>query len=251
MTYQGKTVLVTGAGGGIGRATAEIFAEQGANVVVSDIRSDILAETVQRITAAGGLAKAIDCNVAKYEQVQRMVQFTVDAFGGLDVAINNAGIGGANMARTAQVDAKDWERVIAVNQTGVFYCMKEQLARMEAAGSGCVVNVASVAGMRALPHQIAYVASKHAVLGMTKTAALEYARTGIRINSVCPVFTNSPMLEAMFSLAPEMRDKLVRSIPVGRYGENADVVRAILYLTDPGASFITGQNLAVDGGMLA
>ena len=251
MRYKDKVVLVTGAGGGIGRATAEEFARQGARVVIGDIKEDLLAESHQRIEAAGGMVRSRAGNVAKHDDVKTLFRYAVEEFGTVDVAVNNAGIGAALNAPTHLTDPDDWTRVIAVNQTGVYYCMREALKIMSKRGSGCVVNVASVAGMRALPHQIAYVASKHAVVGMTKTAALEYAKTGIRVNSICPVFTNSPMLENLFAFKEELRAGLVKTIPVGRYGENADVVRGILYLADPEASFITGQNLAIDGGMLA
>lgn len=248
MKYQDKVVVVTGAGGGIGRAAAIAYARAGAFVVIADIKADILEETRAMI---GERVLSIPTNVADHEQVTQLMNRAVEQFGRIDIGINNAGIGAAKQAKTHDTDTADWDRVIAVNQTGVYYCMREQLRHMMGQGSGCIVNVASVAGHRAMAHQIAYTASKHAVVGMTKAAALEYAKRGIRINSVCPVFTNSPMLESLFRVAPKAREGLVHTIPVGRYGENEDVLHAMFYLTDPAAGFVTGLNLPVDGGMMA
>ena len=179
-----------------------------------------------------------------------MVDETVSTFGRLDIALNNAGIGGTRVP-TASYNLAEWDQVIAVNQTGVFYCLREELKVMSKQRSGCVVNVSSIAGMRALPMTIAYTASKHAVIGMTKTAALEYARFGIRVNAVCPVFTETPMVEALVGTQKDLADKLVKTIPMRRFGQVADIVNAIFWLCDDKSSFITGQSLAVDGGQTA
>jgi NAD(P)-dependent dehydrogenase (short-subunit alcohol dehydrogenase family) len=168
----------------------------------------------------------------------------------LDFAINNAGIGGP-YAPTAAYEDDHWEQVIAVNQTGIFYCMREELTVMQNQGNGAIVNVASMAGMRALPNTIAYVASKHAVLGMTKTAALEYARYGVRVNAVCPVFTHSKMFDDMAKANPKMIEALKKTIPMRRFGEPEDIANAIIWLCDGGSSFVTGLSLPIDGGSTA
>ncbi len=250
MSYTDKVVLITGAASGIGRGAALAYAEKGAKVVVADLDREGADTTVSAIREAGGEAFAILANVAKYDEVRQLIQSTVEQYGRLDIAINNAGIGGP-MNRTAATDLADWDRVIAVNQSGVFYCMKEELSLMEQQGSGCIVNVSSIAGLRSIPGQIAYAASKHAVVGMTKTAAVEYARLGIRINSICPVFTHTPLVDKLFASQEGIDKKLLRTIPMRRFGEVDDIVNAILWLTDPGSSFVTGLNLPIDGGQSA
>lgn len=250
MSFKDKVILITGAGSGIGRAAALAFAEQGGKVLVSDINEDGGKETVKIIKAKGGNALFRKANVANYRAVVELVHETVASFGKLDIALNNAGIGG-HRHPTATYDLSDWEQVIAVNQTGVFYCMREELKVMSKQGFGCIVNISSIAGMRALPNTIAYTASKHAVIGMTKTAALEYARQGIRVNAVCPVFTHTPMVAAMVDGQEGLEEKLLKTIPLRRFGEVSDVVNAILWLSDPKSSFITGQSIAVDGGQTA
>lgn len=251
MRFKDKVVFITGAASGIGRAAALQFANDGAHLALSDWNATGLEETKSMVEATGAKANAYQLDVSDYAQVKSVMQRVQADFGSVDVALNNAGIGGKNSFKTAQHTLDDWERVVAVNQTGVFYCMKEELAIMETQDSGAIVNISSIAGMKALPRQLAYVASKHAVIGMTKTAALEYARKGIRVNAVCPVFTNSPMLEQMFTAKEDLRDKLIRTIPVGRYGETADIVNAIQWLCDPNSSFITGLSIPVDGGQTA
>lgn len=250
MSFTGKSVLITGAGSGIGRAAALAFAEAGAKVAVSDVNEEGGRTTVESIKRNGGTAFFRKCNVANYRAVVELVDETVSTFGRLDIALNNAGIGGTRVP-TASYNLAEWDQVIAVNQTGVFYCLREELKVMSKQRSGCVVNVSSIAGMRALPMTIAYTASKHAVIGMTKTAALEYARFGIRVNAVCPVFTETPMVEALVGTQKDLADKLVKTIPMRRFGQVADIVNAIFWLCDDKSSFITGQSLAVDGGQTA
>lgn len=250
MRFKDKVVVITGAGSGIGRGSAISFAKEGAKVVVSDINEEGGKETVAKIEAAGGTATFIAANVADYEAVKALMQGAVDTYGRLDIALNNAGMGGPTV-RTADYQLKHWDIVIAVNQTGVFYCMKEALTHMQAQGSGCIVNVASMAGMRALPNQLPYVASKHAVIGMTKTAALEYAKKGIRVNAVCPVFTATPMLDLLFQTKEGIDKMLLQTIPVRRFGEVEDIVNAIFWLCDENSSFITAMALPVDGGQSA
>lgn len=250
MSFKDKVVLITGAGSGIGRAAAVAFAAEGAKVMVSDVNEDGGRETVTTIKKAGGIADFRKANVANYRAVVELVDDTVSTFGRLDIALNNAGIGGSRVP-ISNYELTEWDQVIAVNQTGVFYCMREELKVMAKQGSGCIVNTSSIAGLRALPMTVAYTASKHAVIGMTKTAALEYARYGIRVNAVCPVFTETPMVESLVAGQEELAQKLVKTIPLRRFGQVEDIVNAIFWLCDDKSSFITGQSLAVDGGQTA
>ncbi len=250
MRFKDKVVVITGAASGIGRGAALQFAKEGAKVVVSDINEEKGKVTVSDIEAAGGAATFIAANVADYEAVQTLMQGAVKTFGRIDIALNNAGLG-APPAKTADVKLKDWDFVLAINQTGVFYCMKEALKQMETQGSGCIVNIASMAGLRGLPNQIAYTASKHAVVGMTRTAALEYAKRGIRVNAVCPVFTSTPLLDLLFQAKEGMDKMLLQTIPVRRFGEVEDIVNAITWLCDEQSSFVTGMALPIDGGQSA
>lgn len=249
--FKDKVVLVTGAASGIGKQTALIYGEKGAKIVVSDIDEEKGKEVARNISTMNGEAIFVKADVANYDAVQSLIQTSIQHFGRLDIAVNNAGIGPSKTAKTDQHGVEDWNRVIAVNQTGVFYCMKLELQQMLKQGNGVIVNVASVAGLKGLPNNLAYTASKHAVVGMTKTAALEYARKNIRINAVCPVFTNSPMLEQLFSSGKGLREKLVHAIPMGRYGETIEIANTILWLSSEEASFMTGQSIAIDGGMMA
>ena len=249
--FQDKVVFITGSATGIGRECAIQFSQQGAKVAISDVNLTGLEQTKEDILGNGGNVKSYQLDVSQYQQVRSVIEKVESDFGTIDIAVNNAGIGAKNNLRTAEHTLEDWDRVIAVNQSGVFYCMKEELAVMQEHSTGSIVNISSIAGMRALAKQNAYVASKHAVIGMTKTAAAEYARKGIRVNAVCPVFTNSPLLEQMFSQREDLRAKLVHTIPVGRYGETSDIVNAITWLCDEQSSFITGLALPVDGGQTA
>ena len=247
---EGKTALITGSGSGIGRSTALLMAKEGARIMVSDINEEGGQETVKMIVDSGGEAAFVKANVANAEEVKNLVAQTVQIFGRLDIAVNNAGIGGPFVPTSKYQDA-DWDKVIAVNQTGVFYCMREELKYMEQQGSGSIVNIASIAGLKALSNSIAYVASKHAVIGMSKTAAVEYAKMNIRVNAVCPVFTRSPLFDQMFDFGPGYEEKLKRNIPLRRYGQPEDIANAILWLSTDASSFVTGLALPVDGGMMA
>ncbi len=244
-----KIVLVTGAALGIGKAAAQAFAGLGAKLALADIHEKEGKKVLAELQAEGAEAFFMQTDVADYEVVKAFVAKTVETFGGLDIALNNAGIG-SELRRTADFQLEDWDRVIAVNQTGVFYCMKEELSYMQKARKGCIVNISSMAGLKAMPNQIAYTASKHAVIGMTKTAALEYARQGIRVNAVCPVFTSTPLVDKLISMGDNMEQKLLRSIPMGRFGQVADIVNAILWLCDDKSDFVTGQSLPIDGGQM-
>ncbi len=250
MTFQGKVALITGAGSGIGRATALAFAAGGAAVVVSDVNETGGQETVGLIEQAGGQAIFIGADVSQPDEVAALVAETVRGYGRLDIAVNNAGIGGA-WARTADYPLDDWERVLAVNLSGVFYCMQQEIRQMLVQGGGAIVNVASIAGQRALANAPAYTASKHGVIGLTRTAAQEYARQHIRVNAVCPVFTRTPLFDGMIEGNERLAERFEKSIPMRRFGEATEIADAILWLCSEGAGFVTGQTLNVDGGLTA
>lgn len=248
MNLKDKTVVVTGAGSGIGKATALYFGKYGAKVVVSDINPDSAKEVADAILMADGKAMAAKTDVTDLEQVTELLEKAVDSFGQLDVMVNNAGIGGKQQAKTAEHTLEDWHNVVAVNQTGVFYCMKSALSIMQKQGFGNIVNVASLAGLKASGNNLSYSASKFAVVGMTKSAALEYGRRNIRINAVCPGFTESALLDQLLSVSPDMGDKLKRFIPMGRFGQADEIAEAICWLASDSSKFITGQTITLDGG---
>ena len=248
MNLKNKIVIITGAGNGIGAATAKLFGTHGAIVVASDINLENAQKIANEINDAGGTASAIKTDVTEFEQVETLISETVETHGKLDVMVNNAGIGGKHQLKTADHTLDDWNNVIAVNQTGVFYCMKVALKQMLAQGHGSMVNVASLAGLKASGNNLSYSASKFAVVGMTKSAALEYGRKNIRINAVCPGFTHSALLEQLLAVSPDMGDKLKRFIPMGRFGEAAEIAEAICWLASENSKFITGQTITLDGG---
>ena len=252
MNFKDKIVLITGAASGIGRAAALAFAKAGGTIVVSDINVEGGMETVAQIKATGRKALFIKTDVADFSSVEKLMQQIVEQFGRLDIAINNAGIAGVN-ARTIDMPLDSWDKVMAINASGVFYCMKTQIPIMLKQGGGAIVNTASIAGLKGLPNSLAYVASKHAVVGMTKTAAMEYARNNIRINAICPVFTISPLFdpEAIEKVAKGIPDKLKANIPMKRFAKAEEQVAAMMWLCSDGASFVTGLALPVDGGLTA
>ncbi|MGB0930419.1 MAG: SDR family NAD(P)-dependent oxidoreductase, partial [Chitinophagales bacterium] len=251
MEFQNKVVLITGAGSGIGRVTAHAFAKEGATVVVSDINEEGGKETVAQIASmSNSEAVFIKCNVTKFEEVENLINSTVAQFGRIDVAINNAGIG-TLPAKTTETSLENWDKTMAVNATGVFYCMKLELKQMMQQGGGVIVNTASIAGLRGLPNNIAYVASKHAVVGMTKTAAMEYAPHNIRINALCPVFTVTPMFnpEMMEKISAGLPKKLKAHIPMKRFADAVEMANTMLWLCSDKSSFVTGHAMPVDGGL--
>lgn len=250
MRFKDQVVVVTGAASGIGKGTAEAFASAGAKVVVSDIQVEKGEEVAAAIRASGGSAVFVAANVADYAAVEHLMEATLEQFGPVDILINNAGIGG-DRNPTHQFSRQAWDRVLAVNQTGVFYGMQLALRQMLPRQKGCIVNIASIAGLKGFPLQLGYAATKHAVVGMTKTAALEYATQNIRINALCPVFIDTPMVDLLISLQDGMEERLKKAIPQRKIGEVADVVNAIFWLCDPASAFITGLILPVDGGMMA
>lgn len=247
MNVNNKVVIVTGAGSGIGKATANHFAKNGAKVVVSDINFESAQKVADEIVTNGGKSLPIKANVAKFEEVEHLIAKTVAEFGKLDVIVNNAGIG-PHLLRTHESSLKDWDRVIAVNQTGVFYCMKVALTQFLEQGYGNIVNIASLAGLKASPNNISYSASKFAVVGMTKSAAMEYATKNIRVNAVCPGYTESALLDQLINAKPEMDAILKSVIPMKRYGKAVEIADAVVWLASDNTKFITGQTITLDGG---
>jgi NAD(P)-dependent dehydrogenase (short-subunit alcohol dehydrogenase family) len=250
-SLEGKVALVTGGGSGIGRASALAFAREGARVVVADVAVAGGAETVTIIKGAGGKATFVQTDVAKASEVEALLATTVATYGRLDCAHNNAGIEGIE-ASTADYPEADWDRVIAVNLKGVWLCMKYELPQMQLQGGGAIVNTASIAGLVGAHRMPAYVASKHGVAGLTKAAALEYAKAGIRVNAVCPGVIRTPMVERFFfTRHPRAEARLTAFEPIGRLGTPEEVAAAVLWLCSDAASFVTGHTMAVDGGIVA
>jgi len=247
MEVKNKIVIVTGAGSGIGKATAIHFAKYGAIVVVADINLESAQKVVEEIVTNGGICRSIKVNVAKFEEVDYLIKATIKEFGRLDVIVNNAGIG-PNLLRTHESSLEDWNRVIAVNQTGVFYCMKLALVEFLKQGGGTIVNIASLAGLKASPNNISYSASKFAVVGMTKSVAMEYATKNIRVNAVCPGYTESALLDQLIAAKPEMDAILKSVIPMKRYGKAEEIAEAAVWLASDNTKFITGQTITLDGG---
>ncbi len=249
-SMSGKVALVTGGSSGIGRATALTFAREGAKVAVADVDAAGGEETVQLISARGGKAVFISADTSKAASVEAMVAQLMETYGRLDYAHNNAGIEGA-LATTADYSEADWAPVIAINLTGVWLCMKYEIPQMLKHDGGAIVNTASAAGLLGAPRMPAYVASKHGVVGLTKTAALEYAKSGIRVNAVCPGVILTPMVERLKRERPRMFQKIVEGEPIGRAGKPEEIAEAVVWLCSDAASFVTGHAMAVDGGIVA
>ncbi|TMH17943.1 MAG: SDR family oxidoreductase [Betaproteobacteria bacterium] len=249
-SFAGKVALVTGAGSGIGLATAKAFGEAGASVVLADRREDAVRAAAEGLSASGGKALAVRCDVTDDTQVASMIDRTVFAFGRLDAAFNNAGV----MQRrvdTAEISGDEWDRVMAINLRGVWSCMKYELAQMLRNGGGAIVNCSSIGGVIGVPGLAAYHAAKHGVIGLTKTAALEYATRKIRINAVCPGTINTPMAESLTGGDPKILAEFLKDEPIGRIAEPEEVAAAVLWLCSPGASYVVGHALLVDGGYTA
>lgn len=246
--FAGKIVLVTGGAGGIGRATALAFARAGATVVVSDVTVEGGEETVAMIRQTGATASFIKANVTNAVEVEAMIARIVLDYGRLDCAFNNAGIEEESVP-TAMCEEAQFDRIINVNVKGAWLCMKYEILQMLKQGGGTIVNTASVAGLVGAPLQPAYAASKHAVVGLTKTAAAEYGRAGIRINSVCPGVIRTEMMDRAIEREPRREKSLSKVHPIGRVGEADEVASAVLFLCSDAASFMIGHQLAVDGGL--
>ncbi len=249
MDLENKVVVITGAGSGIGKACAKQFVENGAIVIIADIDLNKAQEAAKTLAIQNGKSYPIKMNVANYQEVEKSLRQVVESFGQLDIMVNNAGIMNQLRAPTAQHTFDDWDRVIAINQTGVFYCLKASLKHMMDQGHGRIVNVASLAGLKASGNNLAYSASKFAVVGMTKSAAMEYAPYNIRINAVCPSYTQTPMLGDVIEKQPGIDKKLLRFVPMGRFVEAGEVADAVIWLASNRSKFITGQTITIDGGL--
>lgn len=249
-SFIGKVALVTGAASGIGRATALAFAESGAKVVVSDREEKGTRETLSMIENAGGEGICITCDVSKNTEVNNLFTKIMESYKRLDYAFNNAGIEG-EQARLADSTEENWHKVIDINLKGVWLCMKQEIRIMIAQKHGVIVNCASIAGLVGFTGISTYVASKHGVLGLTKTAALEYAHENIRINAVCPGVIHTPMVDRLTHYNEKEQKDLVKGEPVGRMGKPEEIASAVLWLCSDGASFVTGHPLVVDGGWVA
>ncbi|MCY4465779.1 MAG: glucose 1-dehydrogenase [Chloroflexi bacterium] len=247
----GKVALVTGAAHGIGQACALALTQAGAAVCVADIDEHSGADTVRQIIDAGGRAFFAQCDVRHADETRAMVAATLAEYGRLDAAVNNAGIAGSFDHRLHEADDDMLDIVLAVNLRGVWNCMKAELDVMLAQGSGAIVNMASVAGLIGAPKAAAYTASKHAVVGITKSAALDYARAGLRINAVCPAYTDTRMVQMAVAADPRMAAIMSRGIPMGRLGTTEEIAAAVVWLCSDAASFVTGHALALDGGLVA
>jgi NAD(P)-dependent dehydrogenase (short-subunit alcohol dehydrogenase family) len=249
-SFNGRVALVTGGASGIGRATGLAFAQAGTRLMLADIDEIGGAESVALIEAGGGEAHFLPTDVSQPAQVAALLAATIATYGQLDFALNNAGLAGVR-AKTADYPEAEWQRLVAVNLSGVWSCMRYEIPPMLRQGRGVIVNLASVAGLVGFPGYSAYAATKHAVIGLTKTAALEYIRQGIRVNAVCPAFTDTPMLAKMIAETPAFQERLVAAVPARRLGTPAEVAAAVLYLCSDEAAFITGQTLTLDGGITA
>jgi len=245
--FNNKVAIVTGGGSGIGQAAAILYAKHGARVVVSDINEKGAAKTVESIKHLKGEAIFINADVGKPDDCKALVDQSVQQYGQLDIAFNNAGIGGES-SPVADMSPEAWLKVINVNLNSVFYCMKFQIHQMLKQGAGVIVNMSSILGQVAFANSAAYVAAKHGVVGLTQTAAVEYATQGIRVNAVGPAFIKTPLLSG---LNDEMKAALTKTHPIGRLGDVNEVAELVIWLSTDKASFITGSYYAVDGGYLA
>jgi NAD(P)-dependent dehydrogenase (short-subunit alcohol dehydrogenase family) len=248
--FAGQVALVTGASSGMGLATARAFAEAGASVVLADINENALRAATDGLTTAGHTALGVTCDVSDEEEVAVLVAHTVASFGRLDMAFNNAGIM-IPPSGAAEEPADNFDRVNAINLRGVWACMKHELRQMRAEGTGAIVNCSSLGGLVGLPGRASYHASKHGVLGLTKSAALEYAPRGIRINAVCPGTIDTPMVARMSDQGELDMSEAIKNEPIGRLGYAAEIAAAVLWLCSPASSFVIGVALPVDGGYTA
>lgn len=247
----GKVAIITGAGSGIGRATSKIFAREGARLVLADVVEEGGHQTLQMVKDTGAEAIFLKTNVSRWSEVEAMVAKTVGAYGRLDCAFNNAGIAGG-AGRTNECSEEDWNRVLAINLTGVWLCMKAELIQMlKQSGGGAIVNTSSIMGLVGAPSTPAYTAAKHGVAGLTKAAALEYGRHGIRINAVCPAPIYTPMIQQAFERRPDLEERYARSEPMKRLGQPEEIGEAVAWLCSDRASYVTGLPMPVDGGYTA
>ena len=248
----GKVALITGGASGIGRATALTFAREGAKLIIADMNEDGGQQTVHMITEHGGEATFVQVDVSRATEVEAMISKTVQTYGRLDCAHNNAGIGSRPRVLLHELSEESWERVISINLKGVWLCMKYEIIQMCTQGGGAIVNTASIMGLvGSWSRSGVYNASKHGVVGLTKTAALEYAKSGIRVNAVCPGYIRTPLIEEALTSNPEMEAQIVARHPVGRMGRPEEIAEAVMWLCSDAASFVTGHTMTVDGGYVA
>src|SRR6184192_2955376 len=247
LSFENKVALVTGAGSGMGLATAKAFAEAGAAVVLAEIDENAVRSAAEELVSAGHKAIAVRCNVADEAEVAAMIEQTVSTFGHLDAAYNNAGVQSLAV-ETADASGEEFERVNAINLRGVWNCMKYELRQMREQGSGAILNCSSIGGLIGLPGRAIYHASKHGVIGLTRSAALEYAAKGIRINAICPGTIDTPMVQEMIAKDPEAMKEIMREQPIGRLGRAEEIASAVLWLCGPGSTFVIGHALVMDGG---
>lgn len=248
--YKKKVAFVTGAGTGIGRTTALAFGKSNAQVAVVDVNDDGGLQTANMIQETGGKAHFIKCDVSHSPEIKAAIEETVMRFGSLDFAFNNAGVEG-EQSSTADCSEENWERVININLKGVWLCMKYQLAQMIKQGNGSIINCSSIAGLVGFCGIPAYVASKHGVIGLTKAAALEYVKSNIRVNAICPGIIQTSMTDRFISGAAQVRKKLEDGVPIGRMGQPDEIAAAALWLSSDSSSYVTGHSMIVDGGWVA
>jgi NAD(P)-dependent dehydrogenase (short-subunit alcohol dehydrogenase family) len=248
VAFEGKVAFVTGAASGIGRATAQAFAREGASVVVADVSERGNLETARLIEEQGGRALAVRCDVTRAEDVKAALDKTIEAFGRLDVAFNNAGVEPKKLVLTAELEEVEWDRIMNIDLRGVFLCMKYEIPLMLEQGAGAIVNTSSGAGVIGVAGNSVYTAAKHGVIGLTRAAALEYAAQNVRINAVCPGYIDTPMMTRFTGGTAEGRARVVSEEPIGRMGTPEEIANAVLWLCSDSASFTVGHALIVDGG---
>jgi len=248
--FKDKVALITGAASGMGLATARAFARSGATVVLADVNERKVKTAAEELASGGHRTLAVACDVSDAGQVKKMVEQTVATFGRLDAAFNNAGIQ-SDATELADVSEDECDRILDINLRGVFTCMKYELIQMRKQGSGAIVNCSSLGGFVGVPGRAAYHAAKHGIHGLTKSAALEYAARGIRINAVAPGIIDTPMVAGMKQAEAGVIEEMMRDVPIGRLGRAEEVADAVLWLCSPGSTFVIGHALAIDGGYTA
>ncbi len=250
LDYSNKVVMISGAGGGMGKLAAENFSEAGATLAICDINQGNIEALAARLRESGCEVFAAACDVSDEKQVKSFIESSVEAFGRIDVAINNAGIL-QPLAHTHQLDLKHLDRQYEINIKGVFACMKYQITQMKKQGSGNILNVSSVAGLGGAPNLSAYAASKHAVIGITRSSAVEYGRYGIRVNAICPSHVDSPMMDSVEDTTPITKDQIAAANPMKRLATMQEIVNAMLWTCSDYNSYMNGHALAIDGGLTA